>query len=703
MKFKKRSTQKRQRQRQRLLKRGLRNSILQHGGGFMDMMTSLNATEGHSYTSMSVHSTKPLIVTGNNTGELILWKINTKSPPKKLAVLIGLPSAVKFTEFHKTLPIIAAGCSDKVLMWIYQEEEGQEDVQQLQPSHTVFSLKSEDHLKREIDEVETNLKQMANLIKDIDDKISKLQGSNEVTTVRRRDQLYEDDRSIAGDIKKNEIVLKNLRIELENLRKNLQNEVSCIAFHPNQPYIAVGLNNKTTNVSSRFVMYTFDAESPSIKALYDIIPDNYSPRNEVNILMASFSSDGDMFAYTICRFNGSRGVLRVQNFYSDHQELEPSENKVYEIPGRSVTCITPYNSIRGFHDGSRYSSHGIMMTHEFLIGCDDGSLRLIDVITVQPSRRGEKIRVEEFISVKEWNSGSKIKCLAIHPLLPLFASGSGDAAKLWAFESHEELETLPLHASPLSCVGFNDKFLAVCGSGDVRVYSNSDDDYRGYVQSVQKTSDFSTELTLLKRQGDVCSICLQPMNDPSTQSAIRSGPEEIQEGYLTCGHKFHIWCIKDWFRSGKTTCPFCREEARLDPLLTPDKFSQDRKLLTSQQTQQGAESIAENFKRRSDRYVHRVLFGEPAAAPESVALEAVAEPAEPVARVSASAELTLKELRAARLEDIERRRKEQEQPSENSGGGIKNKYSRKKYNSKKSKIRRHYSKKNKNKIKINKN
>ena len=350
MKFKKRSTQKRQRQRQRLLKRGLRNSILQHGGGFMDMMTSLNAAEGHSYTSMSVHSTKPLIVTGNNTGELILWKINTKSPPKKLAVLIGLPSAVKFTEFHKTLPIIAAGCSDKVLMWIYQEEEGQEDVQQLQPSHTVFSLKSENDLKREIDEVETNLKQMANLIKDIDDKISKLQGSNEVTTVRRRDQLYEDDRSIAGDIKKNEIVLKNLRIELENLRKTLQNEVSCIAFHPNQPYIAVGLNNKTTNVSSRFVMYTFDAESPSIKALYDIIPDNYSPRNEVNVLMASFSSDGDMFAYTTCRFNGSRGVLRVQNFYTDNQELETSEKKVYEIPNHSVTCITPYNSIRGYDD-----------------------------------------------------------------------------------------------------------------------------------------------------------------------------------------------------------------------------------------------------------------------------------------------------------------------------------------------------------------
>ncbi len=89
-----------------------------------------------------------------------------------------------------------------------------------------------------------------------------------------------------------------------------------------------------------------------------------------------------------------------------------------------------------------------------------------------------------------------------------------------------------------------------------------------------------------------------------------------------------------------------------------------------------------------------VLFGEAAAAPESVAPEeVVAEPPGP-------AELTLEQLRAARLADIERRRKEQEQqqqqqqpPSESRGGGIKNKYSRKKYNSKTSKIRRRYSKK----------
>ena len=388
MKFKKRSTQKRQRQRQRLLKRGLRNSILQHGGGFMDMMTSLNATEGHSYTSMSVHSTKPLIVTGNNTGELILWKINTKSPPKKLAVLIGLPSAVKFTEFHKTLPIISAGCSDKVLMWRYQEED-QEDVQQLQPSHTVFSLKSEDDLKREIGEVETTLKQMEKISDELYHELYALKG-NEIPIDIRRKKIYAEVDSKNRDIKKNQSALKNLRIELENLEKKLQNEVSCIAFHPNQPYIAVGLNNRTTHVSSRFVIYTFDPES--IKASYDIIPEAWNPRNEVDVLMASFSSDGDMFAYIIIPINGREGRVIVQNFYTDNQQLELFERKTYRIPGRSITCITPCKSISGGYHNS-YESSGLMMKHEFLIGCHDGYLTLIDVITVRPSRPNKSRKI----------------------------------------------------------------------------------------------------------------------------------------------------------------------------------------------------------------------------------------------------------------------------------------------------------------------
>jgi WD40 repeat protein len=701
MKFKKRSTQKR---RQHLLKRGLINSILQHGGGFMDMMTSLNAMEGHSYSSMSVHSTKPLIVTGNNTRELILWKINTESPPKKLAVLIGLPSAVKFTEFHKTLPIIAAGCSDKVLMWRYQEEEGQEDVQQLQPSHTVFSLKSEAELEREFSEMKTNLKQMEQIIDKLYDEKETLKG-NDMPIYIRRKEIDAEITSKNRDIKKIPNALKTLEIEINNLKRNLQNEVSCITFHPNQPYIAVGLNNETTNVSSRFVMYTFDLDpDPSVKALYDIIPDNYSPRNEVNVLMASFSSDGNMFAYTTCRrSNGSRGVLRVQNFYTDNQELETSEKKVYEIPNRSVTCITPYKSNREYHDGSIYSSRGIMMTHEFLIGCDDGSLRLIDVITVQPSWKGATIRIEKFISVKEWNGGrDKITCLAIHPSLPLFASGSGDAAKLWEFESNKELETLPLHASPLSCVGFNDNFLAVCGSGNIHFYGCNPDDYRGYAQKKlerkEKAYKLHTELRVKTLKGS-CPICLRPMSDSSTQWSISSGPEK--ETYLpSCVHKFHEHCIKEWLGSGGTTCPECRGSI-LGGLTqeTPKKVIETRKQNLEKEWKRFDAYVEEEKAKRALKFSHY---------PTSQRTPSIAQRSPSIAQgsplryiqgkyseqqpspQSSERPLTLEELRAARLADIARRK---EQSSENGGGGIKNKYSRKKYNSKKSKICRHYSKK----------
>jgi hypothetical protein len=479
---------------------------------------------------------------------------------------------------------------------------------------------------------------------------------NEMPTYIRRKEIYHELDIKKSDTKKNESALKNLKIELENLQKNLQNEVSCIAFHPNQPYIAVGLNNKTKNVSSRFVIY-----DPSVKTLYYIIPDDYSPRNQVNVLMASFSSHGDMFAYTTCRFNDndcSRGVLRVQNFYTVNQELKTSEKRVYEIPNRSVTCITPYKSTRGFHDGSRYSSHGIMMTHEFLIGCDDGSLRLINVITVQPSQIGEKIRIEEFISVKEWNGGrDKITCLAIHPLLPLslFASGSGDAVKLWAFESNKELETLPLQpASPLSCVGFNDKFLAVCGSGDVRVYSCNSDDYGGFKQKklerkerLDKLHDELREKTL-KGQ---CAICLKPMTSQS-QPSITSGPEEVVETYLPCNHKFHEKCIKRWLKEGGNTCPECRANGGL-PQPTPAKVVTKR-----------SEELAEREKElnetdESSREARRALFAAPASDQSGVA----------------ATELM---------------------PQNQSGGRKKNKLKKSK-KSKKSKKRNYYSKKIKNK------
>ena len=42
-----------------------------------------------------------------------------------------------------------------------------------------------------------------------------------------------------------------------------------------------------------------------------------------------------------------------------------------------------------------------------------------------------------------------------------------------------------------------------------------------------------------------CAICQDIMNDPHD---------------LECGHTFHTSCIVAWFRSGKSSCPICRNE-----------------------------------------------------------------------------------------------------------------------------------------------
>ena len=43
----------------------------------------------------------------DDAGIITLWEIN-QSQPKRLAQLTGLPTAVKFVEFHKTFPVVAA-------------------------------------------------------------------------------------------------------------------------------------------------------------------------------------------------------------------------------------------------------------------------------------------------------------------------------------------------------------------------------------------------------------------------------------------------------------------------------------------------------------------------------------------------------------------------------------------------------------------
>ena len=82
----------------------------------MDVITAgINAMEGRTHTCMAVHPTEPLVVVGDGAGTVTLWEINYldpgQAPPKKLAQLIGLPTAVKCVEFHKTFPIVAGACN----------------------------------------------------------------------------------------------------------------------------------------------------------------------------------------------------------------------------------------------------------------------------------------------------------------------------------------------------------------------------------------------------------------------------------------------------------------------------------------------------------------------------------------------------------------------------------------------------------------
>lgn len=57
--------------------------------------------------------------------------------------------------------------------------------------------------------------------------------------------------------------------------------------------------------------------------------------------------------------------------------------------------------------------------------------------------------------------------------------------------------------------------------------------------------DLDMMLTLF--ESNQCSICLENIDDHSG-------------GALVCGHPFHNECIKNWFRRGNVSCPYCRRQ-----------------------------------------------------------------------------------------------------------------------------------------------
>jgi len=734
MKYKKRSLKKKQRQRYRFSKKYAAAVTVQRGGGFMDVISELNAMEGRTNTCMAVHPTQPLVAVGDDAGIVTLWEIN-QSQPKKLAQLTGLPTAVKFVEFHKTFPVVAAACSDRVLMWkfdkISREQQQQQEgaVQQLEPSHTlsVFGLRNQEEVEQELhvmEQMKTEAKEkyenvnvkflslkktlldITSKIHDIEKAMKPLQrglsvvtNEDEVSKTKRELQELEEQQNLIDDEQDNinKLVINTyrdfiekhkktieLKSELEMIRIDARDEVSCIAFYPlwsekNSSYIAVGVNNhkKIDDNRNRIIMHRFNIEHSSSSVIYTLLPSLVGePEIPDDVLTASFSHDGRLFAFVTKSSDGIT-VLKVQNFKDGESIKYKSECKSYRIDG--ITSIRPYSSDI-LHD---YHGTGTQRKNEFLIGCDDGSLTMIQAITETPrstivfGHATTITKVTELTSIpgQEWTSREAIECVAVHPSsLPLFASGSRNSVQVWGIDSRDALESLALQPGlvPVRSIGFNQNFLAVCGPGNVHIYSCNAEDYRGF-------KEYGTELELAGREGE-CSICGDPMNDPLSQQALRSGPADAQEVYLKCGHKFHKNCIESWMiKQRKPSCPICRGQGGIAQV-TPQRIVKGRE-----------EEEKAKIKIQSQP---RVLFGQPAAASSASSASETVSVAQPVApqAVAASTVLTLEQLRLARLADIEERR--QKEQSENRGGSKQNKYSsRKKYCSKKSKNRHRYSKK----------
>ena len=753
MKYKKRSLKKKQRPQQQ--RHRFSKKYVQRGGGFMDVITAgINAMEGRTHTCMAVHPTEPLVVVGDGAGTVTLWEINYldpgQAPPKKLAQLIGLPTAVKCVEFNKTFPLVAAACNDIVLMWRFDQISREQEQQQVEPSHMVsdFRMRNETEVEQELRAMEQNLEEdngtlkatyreqvtIENNLRDIDrkrrdindgkgmngyagytpgaDKLEKWLvhvkrngTSKEVSdTLTKLEPLRQELKELQAQEDSMEIRHKELKTlsdsintydketkireldrELKLIRTGARNEVSCIAFRPGSvnrntmSYIAVGVNNDKNKTENRIIIYRFEIESSSVEKLYSLLTILEGEPKEAHpdVSLMSFSHNGALFAFVTKSSDGGP-VLKVITFKGSSGYYF-YEFRVYKID-QHATSIMSYKSY--------YSGRGEDQ-HQFIIGCDNGSLLMTQATTV--STQGFSVTsVTDLKSIREWNAGEEpIKCVAVHPSLPLFANGSHTTAKLWDIDQREPLESLALQ--DVISVGFNQKFLAVCGPGSMRFYSCNSDDYGVVKEELHKKmkigseiANYGTELALANRQGDPCSICSEPMNNPLTQPALRSGPEDAVEEYLGCGHKFHNKCIGPWIKKGKP-CPLCRAEGGLVQA-TPQRIIEGRQKKLIEQAEQGAHSVGQTLQDRSRRFLD---FGQgtPVAAstmavPASqdvaaaVAVPASQEPAEP--------ELTLEELRAARLKYFSN-------PPPGSQGGRRNKLKK----TKKSKIRNYYSKKNK--------
>jgi WD40 repeat protein len=738
MKYPKRSLKK-QRQRHHFSKK----YAAQRGGGFMEVIREINATEGrmNMNTCMAVHPTEPLVVVGDDAGTVTLWEINYlgEAPPKRLAQLIGLSSAVKCVEFHKTLPVVAAACGDMVLMWRF-DQINREEEERLEPSHTVIvlHLRNLEVVQQELSETKIILEEndrnikpifhdqvtIENNLRDIKNKITAINEGRQgidylvgmadrintalkqiedskkeeklamtaVSTVvfmtesarrieldlrqqgedvkkqleplrqqlkslqeeqgsmeKKLKELSTRSRSITEFITEQEKKKRELETELGSIRANARYDVSCIAFHPgrvldrNMSYIAVGVNNDQRKNENRIIMCRFEIESSSVEKIDSIRADSFFYENRFpDVSLASFSHDGMLFAFVTKSYGGT--VLKVMIFNGSNTNYHSSKWRI-DIIDQHATSIVSYKSS---------NSGGGQYQHQFIIGRGNGSLLMTQATTVTTHGFSET-NLTNLVRLHVWNSGESIECVAVHPNLPLFASGSRSAAKLWDIdEPRAAIESLVLQ--DVRSVGLNQNFLAVCGPRSMRFYSCTSDDYSGFkieMQEKLKRKKILHELHNGLRDKALkgrCSVCLGAMTD-QLQPAITTGSPEEVETYLQCGHKFHQKCIEQWL--GRT-CPECRAMGSL-PQSTPRGVVIKRGEELPNLEKEFNDYVERNIAAR------RAVFTAPTS-PESTVLMQEQFPIAPP-----------------------------QPPSE--GGRRKNKYSRKKYSSTKSKIRRRYSNK----------
>ena len=114
-------------------------------------------------------------------------------------------------------------------------------------------MRSQEVVEQELRDMETELEQ-------IKEQLELLR--RQMLTEQAQEALYS---SVYGDKINKEQKIRLLQSELDLIRANVRNEVSCIAFHPksvnqNTSYIAVGVNNDIAPKNNRISMYAFSIE-----------------------------------------------------------------------------------------------------------------------------------------------------------------------------------------------------------------------------------------------------------------------------------------------------------------------------------------------------------------------------------------------------------------------------------------------------------